>query len=259
MTYSDSASRHGSDKLSFGTELKVFVVFSSFCVHQSKDNATGMFQGVHANPNPAANRPELMEEVKLHRTSRERERYDNQAELFAVINTLQNLEKAYIKDAIRPEEYTAACSKLLAQYKVAFKQVKGDEFQTVEAFMKKYRMNCPAALERIKEDRPITIKDDKGNTSKSIADIVSLFITVMDKLRLEIRAMDEIQPDLRELLETMNRLSTLPPDFEGKTTVSRWLQTFSNMQAHDELDDNQVRQMLFDLESAYNAFNRQLR
>ncbi|XP_066272140.1 vacuolar protein sorting-associated protein 28 homolog isoform X1 [Branchiostoma lanceolatum] len=218
-----------------------------------------MFQGVHANPGPAANRPELMEEVKLHRTSRERERYDNQAELFAVINTLQNLEKAYIKDAIRPEEYTAACSKLLAQYKVAFKQVKGDEFQTVEAFMKKYRMNCPAALERIKEDRPITIKDDKGNTSKSIADIVSLFITVMDKLRLEIRAMDEIQPDLRELLETMNRLSSLPPDFEGKTTVSRWLQTFGTMQAHDELDDNQVRQMLFDLESAYNAFNRQLR
>ncbi|TNN26278.1 Vacuolar protein sorting-associated protein 28 [Liparis tanakae] len=28
------------------------------------------------------------------------------------------------------------------------------------------------------------------------------------------------------------------------------------MSASDELDDNQVRQMLFDLESAYNAFNR---
>lgn len=35
-------------------------------------------------------------------------------------------------------------------------------------------MDCPAALERIKEDRPITIKDDKGNTSKCIADIVSV-------------------------------------------------------------------------------------
>jgi len=29
--------------------------------------------------------------------------------------------------------------------------------------MRKYRLDCPAALERIKEDRPITIKDDKGN------------------------------------------------------------------------------------------------
>lgn len=36
------------------------------------------------------------------------------------------------------------------------------------------QLDCPAALERIKEDRPITIKDDKGNTSKCIADIVSV-------------------------------------------------------------------------------------
>lgn len=34
------------------------------------------------------------------------------------------------------------------------------------------------------------------------------------------------------------------------------LQTLSGMSASDELDDSQVRQMLFDLESAYNAFNR---
>jgi hypothetical protein len=38
------------------------------------------------------------------------------------------------------------------------------------------QLDCPAALERIKEDRPITIKDDKGNTSKCIADIVSVSI-----------------------------------------------------------------------------------
>lgn len=71
----------------------------------------------------------------------------------------------------------------------------------------------------------------------------------MDKLRLEIRAMDEvgsaaaapgapalvtpnspqipslypqIQPDLRELMETMNRMSHLPPDFEGRQKVNQW-------------------------------------
>ncbi|XP_030046128.1 vacuolar protein sorting-associated protein 28 homolog [Microcaecilia unicolor] len=118
------------------------------------------------------------------------------------------------------------------------------------------KLDCPLAMERIKEDRPITIKDDKGNFNRCIADIVSLFITVMDKLRLEIRAMDEIQPDLRELMETMNRMSHLPPDFEGREKVNLWLQKLSNMSASDELDDSQVRQMLFDLESAYNAFNR---
>ncbi|KAK3091130.1 hypothetical protein FSP39_017313 [Pinctada imbricata] len=201
--------------------------------------------------------PALYEEVKLYRTGREREKYDNMADLYAVINTLQSLEKAYIKDAVQPREYTASCSKLLVQYKAAFKQVQS-EFQTVEQFMKKYRLDCPAALERIKEDRPITIKDDKGNTSKCIADIVSLFITVMDKLRLEIKAMDEIQPDLKELMESMNRLSIISADFEGKLIIQKWLDTFSGMSASEELDPEQVRQMLFDLDSAYNGFNRVL-
>ena len=36
------------------------------------------------------------------------------------------------------------------------------------------QMNCPAALERIREDRPISVRDDKGNTSRCIADIVSV-------------------------------------------------------------------------------------
>lgn len=35
--------------------------------------------------------------------------------------------------------YTGACSKLLVQYKAAFKLVQGD-FSTVEQFMKKYRV-----------------------------------------------------------------------------------------------------------------------
>lgn len=216
-----------------------------------------MFTQIQPSPANQGDHQGLYEEVKLYRSAREREKYDNMADLYAVINTLQSLEKAYIRDAVLAKEYTATCSKLLVQYKAAFKQVQS-EFQTVEAFMKKYRLDCPAALERIKEDRPITIKDDKGNTSKCIADIVSLFITIMDKLRLEIRAMDEIHPDLRELTETMTRLSILPEDFEGKEKVQRWLDKLGEMQASEELDDSEVRQMLFDLESAYNGFNRVL-
>lgn len=202
--------------------------------------------------------PELYEEVKLFRHAREREKYDNMADLFALVSTLQNLEKAYIRDCVTPQEYTAACSKLLVQFKIAFKLIQGDEFPSVETFVKKYRLDCPAALERIREDRPITIKDDKGNTSKCIADIVSLFITIMDKLRLGIKAMDELHPELRDLVDTMNRLSMIPEIFDGKTKVKSWLETLNSMQASDELSDDQVRQFLFDLESSYSSFNNLL-
>lgn len=71
----------------------------------------------------AQDRPELYEEVKLYKNAREREKHDNQADLYAVVNTLQHLEKAYIRDCVTPKEYTAACSKLLVQYRAAFKQV----------------------------------------------------------------------------------------------------------------------------------------
>lgn len=33
----------------------------------------------------------------------------------------------------------------------------------------------------------------------------------------------QIQPDLRELMETMNRMSNMPPDSEAKDKVSLWL------------------------------------
>lgn len=138
------------------------------------------------------NRSELFEEVRLYRTAREREHYDSMADLYSVINTLNCLEKAYIKDSVTAKEYTAACSKLLVQYNVAFSQVKSDEFPTIESFMNKFCFECTAALKRIHDGRPITIKDDKGNAQKCIADIVSLFITITDRLRLDIKSMDEV-------------------------------------------------------------------
>uniref|UniRef100_A0A1B0G5C0 Vacuolar protein sorting-associated protein 28 homolog n=4 Tax=Glossina TaxID=44049 RepID=A0A1B0G5C0_GLOMM len=202
--------------------------------------------------------PDLYEEIKLFRNAREREKYDNMADLYAIINTLQQLEKAYIRDCITPQEYTAACSKYLVQYKVAFKQVQGDDYPTVDMFVKKFRLDCPAALERIREDRPITIKDDKGNTSKCIAEIVSLFITIMDKLRLKMNTMDALQMDVKDLTDNMNRLSLIPKDFEARVKVESWLSTLNEMQASDELSEAQVRQFLFDLESAYADFTKLL-
>ena len=270
-------------------------------------------------------RPELMEEVRLSKNPREREKYDNlvsryllgivlnvtilkcnilrmilqfnvpflpQAELFAVLSTLQCLEKAYIRDSVQSKEYTANCKKLLVQYKAAFKQVQGEEFPTVEKFVKKYRLDCPAALERIKEDRPITIKgiffylllntmnipqiivikmcmilsyngmltfaDDKGNTGKAIADTVSTFITLMDKLNLDTKTTDELFPDLNDLNDSINSLSMLPDDYVGRAKISKWLATLRDMEASDEITDEQCRQMVFDLQTSYDALNKVL-
>ena len=41
-----------------------------------------------------------MEEIELFESSRERERYDNLADLYAVIVATEHLERAYARDAI---------------------------------------------------------------------------------------------------------------------------------------------------------------
>lgn len=199
-----------------------------------------------------------MEEIKLCRTPQERERHDNMADCYSIINTLQCLEKAYIKDAVTSKEYTAACSKLLCQYKAAFKQI-DKEFASGEQFLRKYRFECPAAIGRINEDRPITIKDDKGNTHASISDIVSTFITITDRIKLGMRSMDELLPDLRELQETMSRLTILPSSYEGLDRVRKWIDTMDKMKASDTLDDDSIRQLTFDMETSFNEFNKILR
>ena len=217
--------------------------------------SVGVFTGVTSHYQQPMESGKVMEEVKLYENAREREEFDNRANVFSLIQTIQALEKAYIKDAVTPQDYSKQCSQLLVQFNAAFKLIK-EKFPTVEEFTKRYLLHCPAAIERIKEGRPITVKDDRGNLSKTIAEVVSLFITVMDRLRLDIRAMDELHPDVKELHESMSRMSSLPTAFEGRVKVQKWLHALNAMQASDELSEDQVRQMLFDFESGYNDFNR---
>ena len=87
-------------------------------------------------------------------------------------------------------------------------------------------------MSRIKEDRPITIKDDKGNTSKLIAEIVALFITAMDKLKLDIRSMDDLHADLKDLGDNLGRLSLLPPGWSGRSKIISWLEVLGTMQVY---------------------------
>jgi len=194
--------------------------------------------------------------VRLYENSAERERCDNMSELYAVLNSLECLEKVFSRDFIAPKEYTAECSKLLVQFKVTLKLLEGTN---IEEFIKKYRIQCPAALERIREDRPITVRDDKGNTLKCIADIVELFITFLDQLKLNIRAVDELYPNLNELQLSINAMSSLPSDFDGRQKVKAWHDKLHSMSASEEVTDEMARQMIFEMETAYNAFTRWLR
>ncbi|RHZ54174.1 hypothetical protein Glove_429g20 [Diversispora epigaea] len=201
----------------------------------------------------------LDEELKLYTNNKEREKYENLADVYAIIVTMEHLEKAYVRDSVNAADYTSSCTKLIAQYKTAMNLV-NDLIPDVEKFMKEYKLECPAAVNRFKIGVPATIEHsidhDPSKSAKYVAETVSSFITLMDALKLNMKAVDEIHPMLSDLMQSLNNVNTLPAEFEAK--IRNWLITLNAMKASDEINESQVRQLLFDLENAHNAFYRSL-
>ena len=50
------------------------------------------------------------------------------------------------------------------------------------------------------------------------------------------------------------QIAQLPSDFSGKVKMKNWISKLHKMPASRELDENDSRQLLFDLESSYNDF-----
>jgi ESCRT-I complex subunit VPS28 len=196
--------------------------------------------------------------IDLYQTSREREEYDEQANLYAIILATEHLERAFARDAISASEYTEQCKKLLSQFRLAERGLRGQ--MTTETFMAIYQMDCPGAVERLlKMGVPESIKSGDTSHSVTIAETVQHFITAMDAVKLEQRAVDELQPLLSDLLDVMTRLPDTPNDFEPNRKVQLWLRKLNEMRAVDEIDDDDSRQLYHDLDSAYSEFTRYLK
>jgi len=219
--------------------------------------ATGMRQ-----PSPGVPRPK--EKVQLYQGPREREKYDNMADLYAIIKTVEHLEKAYVKDAIPADKYEPACTKLIAQYRTACGLVE----MNVDAFAQMYKLDCPAALRRLSAGIPATLEHQTGSTNSGnqeavVAQVVQHFITTSDLVKLCSGeqgnvSVDQLLPYLRDLLDALNKMPSLSPDFVGKAKIKEWIKVLTPQPASYQLTDEQVRQISFDLESSHDAFFKSL-
>ncbi|XP_047326969.1 vacuolar protein sorting-associated protein 28 homolog 2-like [Impatiens glandulifera] len=199
-------------------------------------------------------------EVKLWNDKRERDMYESFADLFAIIKATEKLEKAYVRDTVSSADYEPECQKLIAQFKTLSSTLK-DIIPSVERFHDTYKMDCPAALNRLLiSGVPATVEHrvaaamSATTSAPVVAECVQNFITSMDSLKLNMLAVDQIHPLLSDLSASLNKLTILPPDFEGKIKMKEWIGRLSKMGAADELTEQQSRQLHFDLESSYNSF-----
>jgi len=204
----------------------------------------------------------MQPEIKLSTNNKEREMYDNMADLYSIIKTTDHLEKAFIRDSISAKEYTPACTNLIAQFKTAQNLLNVD----INQFINDFRLDCNAAYKRlVTVGVPATIEHGSSHTGgsggsgrQSIAEVVQYFITTMDSIKLNMTAVDQLQPLMSSLLDSLNKVPSLPSNDLGKSKIINWLKLLNTMKAHDELNEQQIRQLLFELESSYNDFHRAL-
>eukprot|EP01029_Cantina_marsupialis_P028157 TRINITY_DN7753_c0_g1_i1.p1 TRINITY_DN7753_c0_g1~~TRINITY_DN7753_c0_g1_i1.p1 ORF type:complete len:208 (-),score=61.10 TRINITY_DN7753_c0_g1_i1:305-928(-) len=202
-------------------------------------------------------------EIKLYSNSRERRQFEDLADLFSIIKTVEALETAYVRSYVGDKEYTDACTKLIGQYKTVEAALQKDgHVKSLDAFMAEYNMDCPRAKERLQIALPATIvhrSTDSHSETVHVAETVQFFITLLDSLKLGELAVDIVQPQLTDLLGSLNKVSQLPTDFIGKEKVESWLKTLNSMRASEELSDDQARQLSFEVEQSYTQFHQVLK
>ena len=147
-------------------------------------------------------------EIELYTSTKERKDYENMADLYTIIVATEHLERAYAQNAISQSEYTSECNKLLSQFKITEKAAllsNKNGITTTETFMRVYQMDCPRASHRLlRVGVPETIKPNNadgnaaGRLAVIVAETVQNFITTMDAIKLDQRAVDELQPLLSD-------------------------------------------------------------
>ena len=101
----------------------------------------------------------LNREIKLSNSPKEREQYENLADLYSIFKTTEAIEKAYVRDAITEDEFVffqifkeemkftgkkrlkAAITKLRTQFKSAEKLAQPFLPGGIQAFLKEYKAN----------------------------------------------------------------------------------------------------------------------
>ncbi|KAI1969440.1 Vacuolar protein-sorting-associated protein 28 [Ophidiomyces ophidiicola] len=209
----------------------------------------------------------LDEEVKLASTPAERDLYESLAEIYSIIVTLDGLEKAYIKDAVAESEYTETCARLLKQYRSSLSDESvAKEFVDLETFKRRWGLECAKATERLRIGLPATVEQPSHNPVQAAATgsasgslilaATENFITFLDALKLNMVSKDALHPLLSEVIQSVNRVTD--EDFENRGKIIQWLITLNQMRATQELAEDQVRELAFDIEQAYQGFKKTL-
>lgn len=202
------------------------------------------------------------ERVVLAKGRKEKNDYATMAEVYALIKATDHLERAWHRDAISSEDYQSGCWTLIQKYgalKASTKEVIPD----MNRFVEEYNIQAPKGQYRLlKAGIPATVeisgRDNRTEREqmKNAAQCTQNFITLMDSLQLNVKTVEALLPGSIALIETLDKVDAVPPDFPFKEKLRAWVQKMNGMRAVDELNESDEREFLLELETSYQAFHR---
>ncbi len=203
--------------------------------------------------------------VRLWTTREGRRRYDDFATLFALARAIEKLERAYVRSSVDARAYEGACVDLVSKFK-ALRSVTRESVPDLERFFATYGAAVPKATRRLELGVPATAEhrastargteEDREDEARIVAEATHCFIGVMDTVKLDMRAKDQVAPMVGDLLLALCKLGRLPADFEGTRCARKWALRMDTMRASECLSAEEGREFLYEIESAYAAFLR---
>ena len=124
-------------------------------------------------------------------------------------------------------------------------------------------IECPRANERIRVGIPSTVEQAShgpaastgtggGPSTSLIVAATENFITFIDALRINMTSKDALHPLLGDVIQSVNKVTN--EDFANRGKIIQWLITLNQMRTTEELSPEQVRELMFDMDQAYNGF-----
>jgi len=196
-------------------------------------------------------------------TAQERREANMFAELYSILITTEHLEGAFVRGVISNEEYERNCMQILAQFKTLQNGLR-DRCPDIRAFIREQGLHCPLAEERLLGTGVAATalfahgtSTTAGKESLACFKASEGFITLSDALKLNLTAVDELLPLVRDLQASIIGIPNLPP-LAGIDRIASWLVTLNGMRASEQLSEGQCRQLGMDVEQAYTALKNWL-
>lgn len=183
----------------------------------------------------------------------------NEANLYAIFRTTEQLEKAFASGILDKDLYEAECLALIAQYRTAQSAVK-TKYPEMSSFLKANDMYCPLAEERLVQSGLPATRHYAHSLPKSdtlaVFELSGHFITLLDAVKLNERAVDGLLPLMQETVTGLSRVPSLPASYQDSAV--RWLNLLNSKQAFEDITAEQSRQLCLDMETAYTNFRNWL-